>query len=419
MRVTRSAGRIHGRRWSLLVLLLACSDGGTPPSGPLDLVERWPAAAAQEVGAAAVVSVSFSRGVKLPAAAVGALWLEQAGQPVAGDLTRPSPHTLVFTPADVLELGGTYTVRLGSGVVDLDGNPLAPESWQFTVAGRRLPRITADRMLAHLTALAHDTMRGRRFGSADELKAAGYMSTEFASYGLVPGAPNNGWLQYFPFGGGTSQNVLAVLPGRGSLRDEWVLLGGHYDHIGETAAGIHNGADDNASGTAMVLELARLLASHAAGGGFGAQDRRSVLFVGFGAEEAGLIGSFYFCNFPVMPLAAISGMVNLDMVGRLRANTLTVYGAYSASEWPALVTRHGGELQIVHSSALIGTDYRCFLNNRRPAVALFTGMHPEYHRPEDDVELINLPGMVAVGELAAALTLSVMLRARPLTTMLR
>ena len=187
----------------------------------------------------------------------------------------------------------------------------------------------ASALLDHLNVLAHDSLFGRRAGSEWEWKAAEYIRDEFIEYGLEPGAP--GYFQAFTISvpvdgqsGLASQNVLGVLPGVGALADEWVILGAHYDHVGaDTVSGsvvVYNGADDNASGTALMLEVARYLSEYVAAGMADDRDRRSIMFQAYGSEEVGLIGSTYFCAQPTVAMEEITAMVNLDMVGRLRNN---------------------------------------------------------------------------------------------------
>ena len=177
---------------------------------------------------------------------------------------------------------------------------------------------------------------------------------------------------------------------------------------------IYNGADDNASGTAGVLELARALAAHEDGGGFGSDNRRSIMFIAFGMEEAGLIGSGFYCQHPLVPLAKVAAMLNLDMIGRLQNNSLYVIGENTAAEWAGLLRRYNRTLNYV-AMGDAGTDYRCFKQNGRPVMSLFTGLHAEYHQPTDDTELIDVPGITAVSNLALQLAVNLVVRPRLLT----
>ena len=206
-----------------------------------------------------------------------------------------------------------------------------------------------------------------------------------------------------------SRNVLAVLPGTGQLRRQLVLLGAHYDHLGLGGPGsgsavpqrsaVHNGADDNASGVAVMLEVARYLAEHPPGNG----DRRSIMFQAFGAGEPGLYGSVHAAaNLPV-PMDDVTAMVNLHMVGRLDSAGLVLGGANSSPLWlellPAL--NHAG-MRLQYSASGTG-DHQSFLRLQIPALSLSTGRHQQYHHPDDDVQRLNLKGMQLVGQLVARL----------------
>lgn len=193
-------------------------------------------------------------------------------------------------------------------------------------------------------------------------------------------------------------NVIGVLEGQGDLADETIVLGAHYDHLGYGPFGsrrpkkraIHNGADDNASGTACVLELARRFASR------GDRPRRRMVFIGFSAEERGIIGSNYYLENPVVPLKDTVTMVNFDMVGRLTGNGLLLGGARTAKEFPDLVERANGDGSIkVKTSGSVGaSDHAGFYRKSIPVLFFFTGLTKEYHTPDDDFETINVEGMV-------------------------
>jgi Zn-dependent M28 family amino/carboxypeptidase len=206
----------------------------------------------------------------------------------------------------------------------------------------------------------------------------------------------------------SSQNALAVVPGSGALAQEWVVVGAHYDHIGlreqpDGTMGINNGADDNASGTALVLEMARVFQAHVASGGISTPDRRSVLFAAFGAEEEGLLGSCHYAlESPAVPISLTRAMMNFDMVGRLRDGVLQVFGFESSDAWPNMVVNaNRPELTLFDPPPCQAcTDFACFRDRGVPYIWLFTGTHGQYHTPADDVELINFPGLMEVGEVA-------------------
>ena len=272
------------------------------------------------------------------------------------------------------------------------------------------PEITASldgtALERHIAFLADDSLYGRGAGSVYERVAAEYVRDEFVRYGLEPGAGD--FLQEFTFHDTLqSQNVLGVLPGAGSLGSEWVIVGAHYDHLGWQRVSpdsivVYNGADDNASGTALMLELARYLSDYYLRGVGAGRERRSFMFHAYGAEEEGLIGSIYFCNNPTVIMDNLAAMVNLDMVGRLRDNLLIVNGAASVPAWE-LVLAFANESGLgisFRDERLYGSDHVCFHERGRPAIFLYTGSHDEYHTAADDAWLINIDGMLQVGELA-------------------
>ena len=210
-----------------------------------------------------------------------------------------------------------------------------------------------------------------------------------------------------------TENVVAVLPGSDPrLRDESVVIGAHYDHVGfghygtlnSTAEGqVHHGADDNASGTAVLLELARRLSQN------NPRPPRSIVFAAFSAEELGLFGSRHYVNQPPIPLSSTKAMINLDMVGRLRDGRLTVFGTRSAQEFSDIVKSAAGELglEISESDGIGRSDHMSFYSKKIPALHFFTGVHPDYHRPGDTWEKLNFEGMAKITELVLTTAKSV------------
>ena len=196
-----------------------------------------------------------------------------------------------------------------------------------------------------------------------------------------------------------SENVLAWLPAPPQT-DKTVIIGAHYDHLGTGIEGslakkpgdIHNGADDNASGVAAVLELARILSANRN------TLTHNVLFAGFGAEELGVLGSSYFVKNPIIPLKNVVAMLNLDMVGRLREGKLVVGGAGTSPSWKEMLLNAGSEkLKITFQDDGYGpSDHMVFYSNNIPVLFFFTGAHAQYHRPEDDSETLNYEGLKQV-----------------------
>ena len=204
----------------------------------------------------------------------------------------------------------------------------------------------------------------------------------------------------------TVRNVVAMLPGEGPMADEAIVLGAHYDHVGigrkrgsdkdEQKEVIHNGADDNASGTAVMLEIARSLANRPE------KLSRSVVFIAFTCEETGLLGSRYYIEHPLVPLDKTVAMFNLDMVGRLRENEVTVTRVESAAKFSDLLDCGNREigLELIKKTGSVGaSDQIHFHSKKIPAMHIFTGRHKDYHRPSDDFENLNIPGMRRIGGL--------------------
>lgn len=208
------------------------------------------------------------------------------------------------------------------------------------------------------------------------------------------------------------RNVVAIIPGSDpELADEVVVVGAHFDHLGHggdsslspDGRGVHNGADDNASGTAALMEVARHLMEPEN------RPERSVLFLAFTGEEKGLWGSGHYVNNPLFPLERTTAMLNMDMVGRLRENTLTVYGTGTAQEMAGLVEMVNREQPEPFVLATIPdgfgpSDHSSFYGAQVPVLMLFTNTHAEYHRPEDDWGLINGPGLERVVRFASDIT---------------
>ena len=208
--------------------------------------------------------------------------------------------------------------------------------------------------------------------------------------------------------GARTQNVIALLPGTGTLADQTVVIGAHYDHLGlggteamdnpDSTGKIHNGADDNASGTVALMEIARRLQQERA------PNRRTFVFVAFSGEEMGLLGSTYYVKHPVRPLTTTYAMLNLDMVGRLGDRKLAVFGTETAKEFPALLDSVTTQDQMPVSGTGDGygsSDHESFYTQNIPVLHFFSGMHEDYHRTTDDWQKIDLNGLVRIAGVAA------------------
>lgn len=205
-----------------------------------------------------------------------------------------------------------------------------------------------------------------------------------------------------------ARNVVAALPGTDpALRGEYVVVGAHFDHLGMGGEGsldpdaraVHNGADDNASGTAGMLDIARRLAA-------GPRPARSVLFIAFTGEEKGLWGSTHFVANPTVDLTKAEAMLNLDMVGRLNENTVTVFGTGTAQEWEEVANaanaRLATPLKLAFSPDGYGpSDHAVFTAAGIPVLHFFTNTHADYHRPSDDWDKIDGEGIARIAQLGA------------------
>jgi hypothetical protein len=221
------------------------------------------------------------------------------------------------------------------------------------------------------------------------------------------------------------RNVVGVLEGSGKFKDETVILGAHYDHVGYGGANslaglkkmaIHHGADDNGSGTTSILELARRFAA------MPKREGRRLVFMTFSAEESGLIGSEAYCKDPIFPLDKTAAMINLDMVGRLvndkdsGKGRLTVYGTGTAKNFDSLIESLNKkyEFQLKKVASGIGpSDQMTFYEKKIPVFFFFTNDHGDYHRPSDTSDKINVPGMRRVVDLTEDLALSLATSDRP------
>jgi len=204
----------------------------------------------------------------------------------------------------------------------------------------------------------------------------------------------------------TTQNIVGMIEGTDPvLKNEYIVIGAHYDHLGMGGEGsgsrapdknlVHNGADDNASGTAGVIELAYKLAANRA------QLKRSIVFVAFTGEEMGLLGSKEFVNKPLIDLKKVNGMINMDMIGRLNteSNTISIGGTGTSTEADSILKtlEAGRPYKISHSTDGYGpSDHASFYSENIPVFYFSTGAHDEYHTPTDDADRINYTGEVAV-----------------------
>jgi hypothetical protein len=283
--------------------------------------------------------------------------------------------------------------------------------------------------MAAVRYLADDRLEGRRAGTVGEQCAGDYIAREFERIGLRP-AGEVGYWQSLPLAsalnphgsGGAGRNVIAALDGADeTLKREWVVIGAHYDHLGDGGPGslvrervIHNGADDNASGVAVMLRAAERLAA-------GPRPARSILFIAFTGEELGLLGSAYFMTHSTVGHDRLVAMINLDMVGRLGGGPLITYGVDTAEEWKELIgpaAERTGINVATRGDGFGPSDHTSFYLKDVPVLHFFTNTHPDYHKPTDDWQRIDEAGMEAVATLVAEIAREVANR-RPVALTLR
>jgi hypothetical protein len=255
----------------------------------------------------------------------------------------------------------------------------------------------------HAAFLASDTLEGRLAGSRGSQAAASYLVQELKLAGCQPGSGQD-YRQVF---GAGYTNILALVPGVDpELTREVLVIGGHYDHVGlgtpQNSYGpfgrIHNGADDNASGIAVLLELAQFLAQQ--------PHKRTILFACWDAEETGLLGSQHWVRQPTVELPRVKLALNLDMIGRLRNQEVTTMGWRSAAGLrPFMVAANRrSRLEFRFDSHISAdSDHHSFYAARIPVLHFDTGKHEDYHRPSDDVEKLNWTGLETIGIFLAEL----------------
>ncbi|WP_020404840.1 M28 family peptidase [Gracilimonas tropica] len=271
--------------------------------------------------------------------------------------------------------------------------------------------ITASDVEKHITFLAADAMKGRETGTAEEAKAANYIADHFRSFGLDPAGEDNTYFQEFtvnmavlenPHASGAdssaekrlSKNVAALLQGTGDS-EELIIIGAHYDHLGMGNFGslssngepsIHNGADDNASGTTGLLELAEYFSEN--------RPQTDLLFLAFSGEEMGLLGSQHFVENPTVDLDQALAMINMDMIGRMNNNRAMIFGVATTDAWESILTDANTDsldLDLVPDGTG-ASDHTSFYYTDLPVLHYFTDTHADYHRPSDDTEWINADG---------------------------
>jgi peptidase M28-like protein/PDZ domain-containing protein len=286
-----------------------------------------------------------------------------------------------------------------AALVILSGAAIANAAETRGAFAAAMNSIVADQLQGHVNVLADDAMAGREAGTSGGRAAAEYLVERLQELGLEGAGTDNSFYQRF---GAGYRNVLARLPGRDpELSSEIVVLCAHYDHLGrgsrKSSLGrvgmIHNGADDNASGTSAIVELAEAFSF------LPEPPRRTVLFAFWDAEEEGLLGSKHWAANPTASRDRIVAVVNIDMIGRLRDDQLTLFGSRTAHRYRRLVSLNNAQsdLRIDFSWDMTGNaDHYPFYQRSIPVLFAHTGVHDQYHRERDDADLIDSQGMTRV-----------------------
>lgn len=266
-----------------------------------------------------------------------------------------------------------------------------------------------------IAVLASDAYEGRETGTKGEQEAAKYISERFKALGLQPKG-TNGYFQVFSFKPKSdphaevifeSQATDSMITGTNVLgyidnnAKNTIIIGAHYDHLGYGGEGslyrekdkaIHNGADDNASGVAVLLNLAAKLKK--------TNTNNNYLFMAFSGEEMGLLGSNYFVKHPTFDINTANYMINMDMVGRLKADsTLAVYGTGTSPRFKQVLHAVNKSFKLVEDESGVGpSDHTSFYLNDIPVLHFFTGQHEDYHKPSDDADKLNYEGMELISD---------------------
>jgi hypothetical protein len=270
--------------------------------------------------------------------------------------------------------------------------------------------ITKEELTTHVDTLADDTFEGREAGSRGGRAAGNYLLKALEAHGLKPAGDSATFFQSF---NGSCRNVLAMLEGSDpELKKQVVQIGAHYDHVGygrpTNSFGpfgyIHNGADDNASGVAGLLEVIDAVKK------LPEPPRRSILFCFWDSEESGLIGSRHWLSRPTIPLDRVVFSINLDMIGRMKDNYLEVCGTRTGTGLRRLISESIPETPAVMDftwKMKADSDHWPFYERRIPVVMFHTGLHNDYHRPSDDADRINHEGLRTAAQVALYTLLSV------------
>lgn len=262
------------------------------------------------------------------------------------------------------------------------------------------------RLTDHVYYFAADTLKGRKAGSEDAAKAAEYIRQEYEAAGLKPYFET--WEMPFRKEGKDYKNIVGYIEGNDPvLKNEFIVLGAHYDHLGIKKGQVYNGADDNASGSAALIEIARILKANEA------NLKRSVIIAAFDAEELGLFGSFALSKVLDSTKVNVKLMMSVDMVGWLKAGkTLKMEGVATIKDGKKLLKAEAAKCNLAidtkdfETSLFTATDTEGFAQQQIPTLAITTGLKSPYHKPGDDADLIDYEGLDKVTGYIADLTMA-------------
>ncbi len=371
------------------------------------------------------------------------LWIAADSPSAITGLARKLPH---YRKYSYLAFQGDNLVNIHKGqwpviqsplsaiVRQSDGEPIdamVTGTLEKRQALAQLPPVfSVNRMMADITHLASESFKGRELGSAELEETAEYIAGQFKQAGLQPGGDGDSYFQVWrqdvgaPKNTITLRNIIAVLPGKNpELTEQSLVIGAHYDHLGtgwpDVRTGnqgkIHYGADDNASGVAVMLELARHVAATW-------WPERSIVFIAFTGEESGLLGSrHYVRNAKNYPAEKITAMLNLDTVGRLDEHPVTILGTSSAGELVHIFRGAGFVTGISVNTVpddFGSSDQAAFIEAGIPAVQFFARAHEDYHAPGDTVDKIDDAGLVKVAAILKEAAEYLANRIEPLTVTL-
>ncbi|GAA4245433.1 M28 family peptidase [Winogradskyella damuponensis] len=282
------------------------------------------------------------------------------------------------------------------------------------------PKVAENNIKDDVTFLADDKLEGRQTGTEGEVLASEYLIKRFKEIGVQPKG-TDGFLQSFSFKPKTdphsevefTKNADSTITGHNVVgfidnnAKTTVVIGAHYDHLGFGGEGslyrgedkaVHNGADDNASGVAVMLNLASRL--KVKNDQSKIKDKNNYLFLAFSGEEMGLLGSNYFSKNPTIDAASINYMINMDMVGRMKADsTLAVYGTGTSPMFKQTLKSNNDKFKLVENESGVGpSDHTSFYLIDIPVLHFFTGQHEDYHKPGDDAEKLNYEGMNLISD---------------------